>query len=174
MDRVSAAPPGRVCPKDAGFTLLEMVIVVTVLAVLSVSVGLSVGRIADRGAGDAARFAAQFERMRHLAIIGRSIRAMALSPEGWQMLARDEGAATDSLAGWQAQGRMNRFSGEVRIATAAAAAAARPAAPAGRTRPDILFLPDGQATPLAIAFISAGAITRCATDGWATLACNTR
>lgn len=174
MDRpLIPAPPARAAPHapDAGFSLLEMVIVVAVLAVLAVSVGLSAARVSGRHEADATRFQAQFARERHLAIIGRSVRGLSLSPEGWRAMTRaapDAAPSTNPFAvdaPWRPEGRMQRFQGEVRVT-------GLPRAPAAGL-PDLAFLPDGRVTPVSIAFISAGAITRCATDGWSDLACTT-
>lgn len=177
--RKARALPARHAPDaagEAGFSLLEMVIVVAVLAVLAVSVGLSAARVLGRDQADAARFQAQFARERHLAIIGRNVRGLSLSPEGWRAMTRAAPAPAPDAApspanpfaaarSWRVEGRLQRFQGEVRVT-------GLPRAP-GADLPDLAFLPDGRVTPVSIAFISAGAITRCETDGWSDLACAT-
>nr|MDA3857591.1 prepilin-type N-terminal cleavage/methylation domain-containing protein [Roseovarius sp.] len=70
MERIGPA-------SEHGFTLLEMVIVVAVIAVLSVTATFSVTQ-RNSGDNDVLRFGAAYDRLREEASLGHSARGVAL------------------------------------------------------------------------------------------------
>lgn len=145
---------------SAGFSLLEVVVVVAVLAVLSVSVSFAVGRGPSAPGADAARFAALHKRLREAAVLNRHVQALAVGQSGWQVMRR-AGTA------WAATGRPGQFRSAARFEGATG--------PLGGVKisasPDLFFLPDAHVTPFSVTFIAPGVITRCTTNGWADLDC---
>jgi prepilin-type N-terminal cleavage/methylation domain-containing protein len=158
MDRGVTAGQG-------GFTLVELLIVVAVLALLSVGAGFSTGRVAAGRAGDAARFAALHERLREAAVFERRPAALSLEAGGWRRLTPD----ADSPTGWRAAGETGRFRGETRFA-GEGGTLGRPGADA-LEQPDLVFLPGGASTPFRVSFISGDGVIRCDSDGWTGLSC---
>ena len=65
----------------AGFTLLEMVVVVAVIATLSISATFAVST-RDSAEADVTRFAAAYARLRDRAILGQSAQGIVIVPEG--------------------------------------------------------------------------------------------
>lgn len=148
-------------PNSAGFSLLEMVVVVAVLAVLSVSVSFAVGRGTSAPGADATRFAALHTRLREAAVLGRHVQALAIGQTGWQVMTR-EGTA------WVSAGRPGQFRSAARFEGTTGPLGG----PKISAAPDLFFLPDAQVTPFSVTFIAPGVITRCATNGWAALDCS--
>lgn len=151
---------------DHGFTLLEMVVVVAVIAVLSISAtfAATTRRVGD---GDRTRFAATYDRLRDAAILGRSPQALAIGPDGWQNLVRARAENGGTL--WQKSGNLQKFSAEARFEGEGGAILPRDLALA--PEPDLIFLPDGQVTPFEVSFIGNGTVTRCRSAGFSGLIC---
>lgn len=160
MGRITTQP-------DSGFTLLEMVVVVAVIAVLSVTATFSITD-RSRGEGDVIRFAAAYDRLRDAAILGAAPQGIILVPGGWQVLVPPApGAAED---GWQPLGKEQKFRGEARFEGPDGAILPRelPRAPS----PDITFLPDGQVSPFEATFIGNETLSRCRSAGLLGLDCD--
>lgn len=151
---------------DRGFSLLEMVVVVAVIAVLSVTATFTVTD-RSRGEGDVIRFAATYDRLRDAAILAGVPRGLALLPGGWQSLDPPRPGARD--AGWHPVGSVQKFRGEARFERDRRALEPRDLAQV--PRPDITFLPDGQVSPFEVTFIGKTTLSRCRSGGLSGLEC---
>ncbi|MDZ7708815.1 MAG: prepilin-type N-terminal cleavage/methylation domain-containing protein [Roseovarius sp.] len=154
-------------PPDRGFSLLEMVVVVAVIATLSVGASLSIG---PRGeTADAPRLASVYDALRDAALLGQARRGLRLVPGGWQVLVPREGAE----GGWQTSGAAVKFRSEVRFE--GEGGPILPTPPDDRLpQPDIVFLPDGEVTPFEAVFVTDATITACRSQGLAGLVCAVR
>lgn len=165
---------GRSTDRAAGFTLIELVAVMTVLSILALAlvVGTGAGSLmgSDRGstAGSAARTLENAVRTaRATAFHTRVPHGLLPRPDGWQMLARDRDAG-----GWrpvdegQAAGLGWVINGTAHF----------PVPPLAETppRPLVVFASDGRATPFSVDFHTASDRFRCTTDGWEGLKCARR
>ena len=138
--------------QDRGFSLIELMIAVAVLAILSTTVVMSVSRPQSGSQSDLVRFQKAYERVRRDAIISREVTALAITAAGYQRLVwRD---------GWQDLGARVNWKGEVSVLQ-----------PFDRDAP-IEFTPSGQVTALRIQFLENDQTTMCVSDGWEPLKCN--
>jgi prepilin-type N-terminal cleavage/methylation domain-containing protein len=151
---------------DPGFTLLETVVVVAVIAILSITATFA-ATTRRAGEGDRARFAATYDRLRDAAILGRSPQALAIVPEGWQILLPER--AESGATVWARSGNPQKFIAEARFEGESGAIVPHDLSLA--PEPDLIFLPDGQVTPFEVAFIGNGTLTRCRSTGFAGLVC---
>jgi len=142
----------------AGFTLVELMIVVAVLSLLTLSVTLGVNRPRVPGSQDWARFQRLHDRLREQAVMGQRTLGVQFRDTGYQRQVR-------TAAGWQDEGPAGSWTRPVRIE--------RPFGATDR----VTFLPNGQSTPVRVAFAGADATqaeTVCSTDGWDPVACTAR
>lgn len=137
--------------RAAGFTLVELMIVVTVLSLLTLTVGLGVNRPRNETAQDWSRFKAVHDRMREQAVLGREVLGLAVSADGYQRLRRAGGH-------WQEIGAPVRWRSAVTVQQ-----------PFDRRAP-LVFGPGGQGTKLRLRF-DGGAVVICESDGWAAVSC---
>ena len=138
--------------QDRGFSLIELMIAVAVLAILSTTVVMSVSRPQSGSQSDLVRFQKAYERVRRDAIISREVTALAIRATGYQRLVwRD---------GWQELGTSVNWKGEVSVLQ-----------PFDRDAPTE-FTPSGQVTALRIQFLENDQTTMCVSDGWEPLKCN--
>ncbi|PWJ15792.1 GspH/FimT family protein [Jannaschia seohaensis] len=150
---------GGVTGREAGFSLIELVVVVAVLSVVAVGAGLAVGRGSDGATADAQRFARLVEVARASAVIGRQ-------PEGLFVTATELRRAAWVDGAWQPSERGLRWRDDVllRLETP------RP----GPAVPHLVFLPDGSGTAFEIAFAPqpTGRRARCRGDGAGPMRCD--
>lgn len=142
-------PTGR----DAGFSLIELLVATTVLAILTVTATLSLrGGLAQ--SNDIAAFERSFETHRQLAVQGQGWRGLYIDAQGYRVARYENGA-------WQSDG------GAIRWSRRPALAVQGPRAPFGT--PEIVFLPNGATTAFSLRFGPDGS---CQSDGWSGLACS--
>jgi general secretion pathway protein H len=156
---------GRRCGTAAGFTLIEILVVLAVVAVLLSIATLSLGGLAGRGVvdGELLRLEARLGLARQRAVLeGREL-GIAFSRQGYAFLAYEEGA-------WRAAAdpvlAMRSFESEVAVALRlegaavdlpAASGVAGAGAPADDSddeegpTPQVLVLSDGTVTPFGLA-----------------------
>lgn len=136
---------------DRGFTLVELMVVVAILSLLTLTAALGVNR-PRASSQDWARFESIHDRLREQAVMGGETLGLRLSETGYRRLRRD-------AAGWQEEGPAGAWSGAVRMEL-----------PAGPDRL-LVFLPSGRATPARLAFAGEGVATVCESDGWGPVSC---
>jgi prepilin-type N-terminal cleavage/methylation domain-containing protein len=141
---------------QAGFSLLEVMVSVAVLAVLAVGAGLATGRTVSATERDADRFSRAYEQNWSLAVMGRENRALDITPDGLVLARRTETGWTEGklLYDWR---------------STASFSASGPATLPGT--PDIQLRPGGIGTGFTVVFSGRGPVWRCASDGWSGLTC---
>lgn len=177
--RLTEAAPGQEAPRPVrppvpGFTLIELVAVMTVLSILALALvvgtgaGSLMGRDRDSAAGSAARsLESAVSTARARAFHTRVPHGLLPQPEGWQMLVRDRDAG-----GWRGAGA-GRATGLTWIIDGTAHFPTPPLADTS-PRPLVVFASDGRATPFTVDFHAAPDGFRCTTDGWEVLQCARR
>ena len=138
---------------ETGFTLIELMIVVTILALLTVSVSLGVNRPRTTNAQDWSRFAALHDRLRAQAILSGEILGLSLDASGYQRLRWQQGD-------WVSVGTRAEWRDSVQVI-----------APFD-VRSPVIFTPGGQASPVNLQFDTSTGATRCASDGWKAVSCS--
>ncbi|WP_323769593.1 type II secretion system protein [Antarctobacter sp.] len=142
---------------DAGFSLLELMVSVAVLAVLAVGAGLATGSAVSPAARDAERFRRAYDQNWSLAILGRELRGLTVTPDGLMLARKDED-------GWDGGALLYDWRGQAHFT------ATGPLPDFGT--PEITFAPDGSSTAFSLVFSSSrGPVWRCASDGWSKLTC---
>jgi len=137
MDRKLTCDPRR-AGRCAGFSLIELVVVVAIVAVLATGASLVAARSGDATAlSDQQRFLRGLERTRARAIQGRQTLGITLGRRGLQI-------ATRTAEGWQVSDRAVRWRDRVTVL--------RRADRAGPGAPDIVILPNGQVSEFAVSF----------------------
>lgn len=173
-DAAPGLAPRRMRPRAPGFTLIELVAVMTVLSILALAMvvgtgaGSLMGRDRDSAAGTAARnFESAVRTARASAFHSRTPHGLLPRPDGWQMLVRDHDAG-----GWRPASE-----GHARgIGWVINGTAHFPTPPLTDTapRPLVVFASDGRATPFTVDFHATPDRYRCETDGWEGLQCARR
>lgn len=150
---------------DAGFTLVELLVAIAVLAVLALGASLALPRSAPPAESDMALFQRQFEQMRQLAITGQSSRGLSITPQGLRLARRQATSQANLLADvlvgpeaqrptsgqnqrWHVSARQQRWQGRVQFISQNSAGRA----PIGSGAPDIQLLADGRSSAFIIRF----------------------
>lgn len=141
---------------EQGFSLIELLVVISILAVLAIGVSLATARAPNAASMDLAAFEKRFETMRARAIQGQQIEGLFVTPRGHQL-------ARFQRSFWQYAGAELKWSGRVIFRTKAPSVVA--------LAPEILFLPNGSYSPFSVEFVSRSEHIRCDTDGWQKLTC---
>lgn len=122
----------------AGFTLLEVLIVVTLIAIVGAAVVLAIGA---RGDGEldagAERLVGTLNHAREAAVIAGRPYGLFITPTGWEMVVFDGTAWRSAAAGGSGPAYTLSPPHELRGDAVHAARGARP------DRPQTVFLPDG-------------------------------
>ncbi|WP_209427901.1 prepilin-type N-terminal cleavage/methylation domain-containing protein [Pararhodobacter sp. SW119] len=157
----------------AGFSLIELLVVTTIISVLSLGLvlGAGVGGVMERSRVDGVRRSARalegaVSLARDQALLGRRLHALAPNPDGWEILQLENGewqgvrAATSRRElVWRVDGKLVR----------------RLQDPAQENwAPLILFLEDGRVTPFEVVFQAPEGVIQCETDGWEAFQCQIR
>ena len=146
---------GKLNPRDAGLTLIELMVVIAILSVLAVGVSVTAMRgTAAADASDMAWFRTQFDHHQRLAVTSATSFGLYVSPKELRV-------ARMRADGWDPQGSARAWRGRVAHRTLNAT----PEFDA----PDIILRASGQSSAFNITF---GAGTTCTSDGWNGLVCD--
>ena len=147
MDRPVGAHPA------AGFTLIELMVVVAILALLTTTLTLSVSRPRGADMADAKRFEAVYSQLRDEAVMSGQILGLQVDADGFQRLRWQAGA-------WQEVGAAADWRGAVQVIE-----------PLDRRAP-LQFAPSGQVSPVRMRFDAGEQSRTCRGDAWAGLSCS--
>lgn len=142
---------------DAGFTLIEVLIAVAVLAVLATGASLAATRGPSVAVSDAAAFAEVFDMQRRLAVQGKARRGLVLEGQGYRHAQYRDGQ-------WQVSERRLPWRGR-----AVPNISNRASLPGAQL---VVFLPNGRTSAGEVVFSAGGAEPmRCTFDGWTGATC---
>lgn len=140
-------------PSTAGFSLVELVVVVAILSVLAVGASLvAVSR--DREPADIHILTQSFERVRSAAVQSRQTQGLRLTPQGIAVFDRRDGD-------WVARGTERRWRGRVQVSTDLPRQ--------GRDGPNVVLLANGTVSGFAVNFAQGA---RCVLDRARGLTCD--
>lgn len=174
-----AGPGTRAGAMASGFTLIELVVVVTIVSILSMTMIIGAGSESLFGgtrSGETARTAQALQdavtTARSRAFHARQPHGLLPLPQGWVILARDAGTGdwqeagpvTDAaIAGWTIDGSTHIPAPDLSTIT-----------PQTRLVPRVIFATDGRSTPFSASLSDADTQIGCETDGWEALQCSRR
>ena len=143
----------------AGFSLIELVVVVAVMSVLAVGASLMASR-GDHSPGrsDLQRFQQQFETAHARAIQGRQQLGFEVTVQGFRLKHHSE-------TGWHPSAQLNRWRSRVVLQSQTPRQSAQ--------SPHIVLLPNGQTSAFTLSFSASGDAPRliCTSDGYSELSC---
>lgn len=160
---------------EHGFTLIELIVVVSIVSVLALSLGLSTGPVIDRNRpGSASHIASTLvrdvEAARSRAFHHRQLAGLVPQAQGWALVSR----APDS-EDWSSPQREETISGRLQWRVGGASYLPPVTPPDDGAAPVIRFLADGRATPFQVTVTGrGGALQVCETDGLEPLSCQAR
>ncbi|MBY6162541.1 prepilin-type N-terminal cleavage/methylation domain-containing protein [Mameliella alba] len=140
---------------DAGFSLLEVMVSVAVLAVLAVGVGLSTGGAVTGAERDAQRFRQAFQQTWALAVMARAEHGLEVTPTEVRLSRRGP-------EGWEPGQLLHEWRGRASLVLSA---------PLPLQGPPIRLGADGRASAFTVTFRTRGTTWRCISDGWSDLTC---
>lgn len=165
---------GNSTDRAAGFTLIELVAVMTIVSILALAVivgtgaGSLMGRERSSAAGSVARdLQTAVNAARDGAFHARLPHGLRPRPDGWQVLVRDR-----ERGGWRPLGEGHASA--LNWVIDGIAHFPTPLAADTPARPPVVFAADGRATPFAVEILAGQERLRCATDGWEGLQCTSR
>ncbi|MEL7091492.1 MAG: prepilin-type N-terminal cleavage/methylation domain-containing protein [Pseudomonadota bacterium] len=145
---------GELTPRDTrldrGVSLIELLVVMTIVSVLAVGATLVPMRQDQAEARGPALFESQINTLRDLAVRGRAVYGVRVDADGMHVLRQN---ATD----WQDLGPAIGWRGRAVLSGATGRGAA----------PDILILPDGRYSPFELRLEA----QTCRGDGWRPVTC---
>jgi len=144
---------GRRLDPQAGFTLIELMIAITVLALLTTTLTLSVSRPRAGNVSDVSRFQAVHALLREQAVLSRQVLGLRMDADGYQRLRW--------VGEWVSVGDAVRWRGEVAVLVPFVAAG------------PVQFAPSGQASALRVRFSSGDRTTVCESGAWGHVTCRT-
>lgn len=162
-------------PGQRGFTLIELIVVVSIVSALALALGLTTGPVIERNRPGsaphaAAALAAAVETARQRAFHNRQSAGLVPRAQGWALVTR----ATDG-AGWVPDGQEQSLAGSLTWEIDGARHIPPAIAPDTGAAPPIRFLTDGRATAFRVTLSGrAGAVHICETDGLEPLSCHAR
>ena len=137
---------------QTGFTLIELMVVVAILALLTTTLTLSVNRPQSTDLTDARRFEAVHAQLRNQAIMSGQILGLRMDGAGFQRLRWQ--------AEWQALGDVAAWRRTVQVMEPL------------DLRSPVQFAPSGQASAVHLRFETGSGTQICRGDGWAELTCS--
>ncbi len=153
----------------AGFSLIELLVSIAILAILALGISLSLPRGTDPGDRDMARFQQQFKMMRQLAITGQQTRGLLITPRGMRQASQQvQGPSAATRPGWKISQQEIRWRGQITLVVRA------PRKLGGSNVPEIQFLSDGRTSAFDMSFHhnkGQGGPAWCRSDGRGALTC---
>lgn len=153
MDQTVTRGTAGVTSGETGFTLIELMIVVTILSLLTLSVSLGVNRPRSAQAQDWSRFVTLHARLREQAILSGEVIALSLTENGYRVQRR-------GATGWQEVGVARDWRGPVQVLQ-----------PFERGAP-VLFSPAGQNGAVRLRFETEAGPQICESGGWEPVTCS--